>query len=72
MAWTKAKLAIVVGVSVLLAAGTTTVVVEKVRTPAVDESFWEVTLDNLDLAQAGLELVPTNLPIEMLVVDKVK
>jgi len=58
MAWTKAKLAIVVGVSVLLAAGTTTVVVEKVRTPAVDESFWEVTLDNLDRAPAVVLIRP--------------
>ena len=39
MAWTKAKMVVAVGVGVLLAAGTTTFVVEKVRTPTVNESF---------------------------------
>ena len=58
MAWSKLKLAITVGVGVLLAAGTTALVVEKVRTPTVDESFWEVTTENLDRAPAVVLIRP--------------
>jgi len=39
MAWTKAKTAIVVGTSVLLAAGTTSVVISKAKSLSVNESF---------------------------------
>src|ERR1035437_1979175 len=41
MAWTKAKMAIVVGVGILLAAGTTTVTIEKIKQHKADES-WRV------------------------------
>ena len=58
MAWSKLKLAIAVGVGVLLAAGTTALMVEKVRTPTVDESFWEVTTENLDRAPAVVLIRP--------------
>ena len=59
MAWTKAKTAVVVGVGVLLAAGTTVVVVEKVRSPAVNESFWEMKVENLRKAPSVLIIRPT-------------
>jgi hypothetical protein len=58
MAWTKVKVAIVVAVGVLLAAGTTTMVVEKVMSPTVDESFWAVTLENLDRAPSVVLIRP--------------
>src|ERR1035437_956875 len=41
MAWTKAKMAVAVGVGILLAAGTTTVTVEKIKQHKADES-WRV------------------------------
>jgi uncharacterized protein (TIGR03435 family) len=47
MAWTKAKTAIVVGVGVLLATGTTSVVINKVKSSSVDESLWQMKLENL-------------------------
>ena len=50
MAWTKAKTAIVVGTSVLLAAGTTSVVISKAKSPSVNESFWEMKPGNLHKA----------------------
>jgi RNA polymerase sigma factor (sigma-70 family) len=44
MAWTKAKMAIVVGVGVLLAAGTTTVTIHQIRTTKYDpKDFWATT-----------------------------
>jgi uncharacterized protein (TIGR03435 family) len=39
MAWAKAKTAIVVGVGVLLAAGTTTVAIEKFTSPSIEDVF---------------------------------
>ena len=44
MAWTKAKTAIVVGVAVLLVAGTATVTINKIRHPNFNpEDFWATT-----------------------------
>jgi RNA polymerase sigma factor (sigma-70 family) len=44
MAWTKVKTAIVVGVGVLLAVGTTTVTINKIRHPSFNpEDFWATT-----------------------------
>ncbi|MGB8369400.1 MAG: sigma-70 family RNA polymerase sigma factor [Limisphaerales bacterium] len=59
MAWTKAKTAIVVGVGVLLAAGTTSVVVNRIKSPSVDESLWEMKLENLRKAPPVLIIRPT-------------
>jgi uncharacterized protein (TIGR03435 family) len=50
MAWTKAKTAIVVGIGLLLAVGTTSVVISKVKSPSVDESLWEMKIGNLHKA----------------------
>ena len=41
MAWTKVKTAIVVGAAILLASGTTTIVVKKMISPSIDESLWK-------------------------------
>ena len=41
MAWTKMKMVVVVGAGVLLAAGTTTIVVQKMASPSIDESLWK-------------------------------
>ena len=59
MAWTKAKTIIVVSVAVLFSTGTTVVVVEKVRSSAVDESFWQLMPDNLRKAPSVLIIRPT-------------
>ena len=58
MAWTKAKTVIVAGAAVLFATGTTVVVVEKVVSPSVDESFWEMRGENLNKAPAVLIIRP--------------
>jgi uncharacterized protein (TIGR03435 family) len=58
MAWTKAKTIVVAGAAVLFATGTTVVVVEKVRSPAVDESFWDLKGD-LNKAPPVLIIRPT-------------
>jgi len=58
MAWTKAKTAIVASAAVLFATGTTVVVVEKVVSPSVDKSFWELKTENLDKAPAVLIIRP--------------
>jgi RNA polymerase sigma factor (sigma-70 family) len=50
MAWTKMKTAIVSGVVVLLTAGTTTLVVEKIATPTIDEALWKPDFDNFKKA----------------------
>ncbi len=68
MAWTKMKSAIVVGAGLLLAAGTTTVVVEKAISPAVDESFWEATVENLHKAPPVLIIRPTRFSDHVMVV----
>ena len=57
MAWTKAKAVVVAGVAVLLTAGTTVVIVEKVVSPTMNESFWETT--NLDKVPPVLIIRPT-------------
>jgi RNA polymerase sigma factor (sigma-70 family) len=59
MAWTKAKAAVVVCVGVLFAAGTTTVVIHNVKSPSVDESFWDMNLENLKKAPQVLIIRPT-------------
>jgi uncharacterized protein (TIGR03435 family) len=59
MAWTKAKIAIVTGAGLLVAAGTTTVVVEKAISPAMDGSLWEAKVENLDKAPPVLIIRPT-------------
>jgi len=59
MAWTKAKTAIVVGAGILLAAGTTSVVVNRIKTPSVDESFWEMRLANLRMAPPVIIIRPS-------------
>ena len=59
MAWTKAKTAVVVSVGVLLTAGTTTVVVSRFASAAVDESLWEMKLENLKIAPSVLIIRPT-------------
>jgi uncharacterized protein (TIGR03435 family) len=59
MAWTKAKTLVVAGAAVLFATGTTVVVVEKVRSPSVDESFWEMKVENLKKAPSVLIIRPT-------------
>lgn len=41
MAWTKAKAAICVGAAILLAGGTTTIVVKEMASPSIDESLWK-------------------------------
>jgi uncharacterized protein (TIGR03435 family) len=56
MAWTKVKMAVVVGVGVLFAAGTTTVVVDKLLPVKVDDK-WFVTDSSV------LNKVPDNLTI---------
>jgi uncharacterized protein (TIGR03435 family) len=59
MAWTKAKTVVVASVAVLFATGTTVVVVEKVVSPAVDESFWQMKVENLKKAPSVLIIRPT-------------
>ena len=59
MAWTKAKLVVAVGLGVLLVGGTTMVVVKKVVEPTVDESLWQMKLENLDRAPAVVVIRPT-------------
>jgi uncharacterized protein (TIGR03435 family) len=59
MAWTKAKTIIVMGAAVLFATGTTVVVVEKVGSHGVDESFWEIKFENLKKAPPVVIIRPT-------------
>jgi uncharacterized protein (TIGR03435 family) len=58
MAWTKAKTAIVAGVGVLLAVGTTTVTVEKVARHH-EEALWRVRNPDPDLAPQMVKILPT-------------
>jgi hypothetical protein len=73
MAWTKAKTAIVVGVSVLLATGTTTVIIKEMRSSAKQLSqttsaaypgdwIWQPDSRTLDRVPPLLLLQPTKLP----------
>jgi RNA polymerase sigma factor (sigma-70 family) len=68
MAWTKAKMAVVVGVSVLLAAGTATVAVEKIAHPKLsatdlswldDPKYWKLDSRVLNQLPSVLVLRPT-------------
>ena len=63
MAWTKAKMAVVISVGILLAAGTTTVIVEKIEQHKADES-WRVLPFNsrvLDRTSPQVEILPAKL-----------
>jgi uncharacterized protein (TIGR03435 family) len=61
MAWTKAKTVIVIGASFLLAAGTTSVVIHKSKSHAVDESLWEMNFENLKKAPRNTLIIrPTH------------
>ncbi|MGO8765044.1 MAG: TIGR03435 family protein, partial [Limisphaerales bacterium] len=62
MAWTKAKTAITAGVIILLAVGTTTIVVKRFGSPSVDESLWSVNSDNLAKAPPVLIIRPARYP----------
>ena len=71
MAWTKAKTAAVVGVSMLLAVGTTTVVVEKSSHPKLSSTdlswadnpkYWEVNSEVIEKLPPVFILRPTKLP----------
>ncbi len=48
MAWTKMKIVIVAGVAILLAAGTTTIVVKKLHSPTLDEASWKMDFATLN------------------------
>ena len=61
MALTKAKTAVVIGVFVLLAAGTTTVTVKEIAAHRVDES-WRVVNPNPDRAPKMVKILPTKFP----------
>ena len=52
MAWTKIKTVIVAGAVVLFAVGTTTttIIISRINTSSVDESLWEMKLENLKKA----------------------
>jgi len=63
MAWTKAKTAIVVGVGVLLAAGTTTVTIKEIQNYRDGNYSWQVenaTLEMLGKIPPMIKIVPTN------------
>jgi RNA polymerase sigma factor (sigma-70 family) len=63
MAWTKVKTAIVVGVGVLVATGTTTIVLKEISTPAIDDSFWEdLSTNNLKKAPPVVIVRTTHFP----------
>ena len=64
MAWTKAKMAVAVGVGILLAAGTTTVTVEKIKQHKADESWRVRPFDSrvLDRVSPQVEILPAKLP----------
>ena len=63
MAWTKAKMAIVVSTGVLLAVGTTTVVLTSIESYRVGDSFWEsLTQEDLRNAPPVVLVRPTHFP----------
>jgi uncharacterized protein (TIGR03435 family) len=62
MVWTKAKTTITACVIILLAAGTTTVIVKETRSPSVDESLWSVNSDNIAKAPPVLIIRPARYP----------
>ena len=57
MAWTKMKTAIAVGAGLLLATGTTSVMVRQALSPSVDESLWQMNLANLRKAPPGTLII---------------
>ena len=59
MAWTKMQTAVVAVGTVLLAAGTTSVVINKMESPSVPESLWELKLGNLEKVPPVLIIRPT-------------
>jgi uncharacterized protein (TIGR03435 family) len=59
MAWSNAKSALLLGAGMLLAAGTTTVLVEKARSQPVGETDWKATFSNLSQAPATALVRPT-------------
>ena len=62
MAWTKVKTTIVVGVGVLLAAGTATVAIEKIEahnSSTLNESFWRADFQTLNKAPQVAALRPS-------------
>ena len=61
MAWTKAKTAIVSGVVVLLAAGTTTVTVKEIAAHRAEAS-WRVPNPDPDSAPLLVEILPAKFP----------
>jgi uncharacterized protein (TIGR03435 family) len=61
MAWTKAKTAIVSGVVVLLAAGTTTVTVKRIEAHKAEAS-WRVPFPDPERAPSLVEILPTKFP----------
>jgi uncharacterized protein (TIGR03435 family) len=64
MAWSKANTAIVVGVGILLAAGTATVTVKKIEQHKADESWRVRPFDSrvLDRMSPQVEILPAKLP----------
>lgn len=62
MAWSKAKIGIVVGAAVVLTVGTATVALKGIASPAVDESLWLVNSDNLTKAPQVMIIRPTHYP----------
>jgi hypothetical protein len=63
MAWTKAKMAVAVGVGVLLAAGTATVVVEsKLHSDAINDPVWNDDAKALEAAPSMVILRETRFP----------
>jgi uncharacterized protein (TIGR03435 family) len=61
MAWTKAKTAIVSGVAVLLAAGTTTVTIKEIAAHEAEAS-WRIPNPNPDRAPLLVKILPTKFP----------
>ncbi len=64
MAWTKMKTAVVVGVGILLAAGTTTVTVKKIEQHKADES-WRIqpfSSETLERVSPQVKILPAKLP----------
>jgi uncharacterized protein (TIGR03435 family) len=65
MAWSKVKTAIVAGVAILLAAGTTTVTVKEIQWHRIDDSLWDKGQANgsiLDTAPHIVRIIPTKFP----------
>ena len=61
MAWTKAKTAIIVGASMLLAAGTTTVTIKEIAAHRAEAS-WRIPNPNPDRAPLLVKILPTKFP----------